>query len=56
MSVTAFHSLYMALALDIMDGYVSNKAHCECLLIVYKVDIVLAIHFSRGAVPKLINH
>ena len=46
----------MALALDIMDGHGSNKACCECLLIVDKGDIVLAIYFSREAIPKLLNH
>ena len=46
----------MALALDNMDGHGSNKARCECLLIVDKGDIVLAIQFSRGAIPKLLNH
>ena len=56
MSATAFQSLYMALALDIMDGHGSNKAHCECLLIVDKGDIILPIHFSREAIPKLLNH
>ena len=56
MSATTFQSLYMALALDIMDGHGSNKACCECLLIVDKGDIVLAIHFSREAIPKLLNH
>ena len=56
MSATTFQSLYMALALDVMNGHGSNKAHCEYLLIVDKSDIVLAIHFSRGAIPKLLNH
>ena len=56
MSATTFQSLYMALSLDIMNGHGSNKARCECLLIVDKGNIVLAIHFSRGAIPKLLNH
>ena len=56
MSATAFQPPYMALALDIMNGHVSKKARCECLLIVDKGDNVLAIHFSREAIPKLLNH
>ena len=49
MNSVASQFLSIALAVDIMVG-ISNKAHCECLLLGTQGDAVVAVHFIVGGV------